>query len=117
MLEVSPADVEFFFQIYPTSTTALLKSSDSPVLVCCETAPGQPLICRKLLLSHSELSALAGGVLGAVQATQQALNDENDKRDMYKVKFLLLLTNLKKKKFTQRVRNGTLLLSLRCLHF
>lgn len=74
------------FQLYPTSITALVKSNDSPVLVCCESEPDQPIKLRKLLLSHSELNALMSSIVNEVQQCQQALNDENDKRDMYKVR-------------------------------
>lgn len=71
--------------IYPTSTTALVKSNDSPILVCSEPAAEQPCKLRKLLLSHSELNALLSSIISEVQLCQQALNDENDKRVMYKV--------------------------------
>lgn len=76
------------FQLYPTSITALVKSNDSPILVCFETEPDQPIKLRKLLLTHSELNALMSSIVNEVQQCQQALNDENDKRDMYKVRRL-----------------------------
>ncbi|XP_068633271.1 ubiquitin carboxyl-terminal hydrolase calypso isoform X2 [Battus philenor] len=71
--------------IYPTSTSALVKSSDMAVLVYCETAPEQPFKLKKLLLTHPELNMLMSNIINEVQSCQQALNDENDKRDMYKV--------------------------------
>ncbi|XP_045772734.1 ubiquitin carboxyl-terminal hydrolase calypso [Maniola jurtina] len=70
--------------IRPTSTTALVRSDGLPVVLCGE-AGEQPPRMRKLLFAHAELAALAGAVAAALQACQQALNDENDKRDMYKV--------------------------------
>lgn len=78
-------DSQIIGDIYPTSTTALVRSNESPVLLCSEIAPEQPYKLRKLLLSHSELNALMSCIVGEVQSCQQALNDENDKRDMYKV--------------------------------
>lgn len=63
-----------------------MKSNNSPILVCCETEQDQPIKLRKLLLSHSELNALMSSIVNEVQQCQQALNDENDKRDMYKVR-------------------------------
>lgn len=80
----------FLLQVYPTSTTALVKSNDAPILLCCETTPEQPYKLRKFLLSHTELNALLGSIVSEIQSCQQALNDENDKRDMYKVKKILL---------------------------
>lgn len=78
-------DNQIVGDLYPTSITALVKSNDAPVLVCCETEPDQPIKLRKLLLTHSELNALMSSIVNEVQQCQQALNDENDKRDMYKV--------------------------------
>lgn len=74
-----------FPQIYPTSTSALVKSNDMSVLVYSEMAPEQPFKLKKLLLTQPELNILMGNILNEVQSCQQALNDENDKRDMYKV--------------------------------
>ncbi|KAM3965152.1 ubiquitin carboxyl-terminal hydrolase calypso [Aphomia sociella] len=71
--------------IYPTSTSALVKSNDSPILMGCESAPDQPYKLKKLLFTHTELNALMSSIVSEVQSCQQALNDENDKRDMYKV--------------------------------
>lgn len=78
-------DNQIVGDLYPTSITALVKSNDSPILVCCETEPDQPIKLKKLLLTHSELNALMSSIINEVQQCQQALNDENDKRDMYKV--------------------------------
>ncbi|XP_059052870.1 ubiquitin carboxyl-terminal hydrolase calypso [Achroia grisella] len=71
--------------IYPTSTSALVKSNDLPILMGCESTPDQPYKLKKLLLTHTELNALMSSIVSEVQSCQQALNDENDKRDMYKV--------------------------------
>ncbi|XP_026761984.2 ubiquitin carboxyl-terminal hydrolase calypso [Galleria mellonella] len=71
--------------IYPTSTSALMKSNDLPILMGCESTPDQPYKLKKLLLTHTELNALMSSIVSEVQSCQQALNDENDKRDMYKV--------------------------------
>ncbi|XP_049873866.1 ubiquitin carboxyl-terminal hydrolase calypso [Pectinophora gossypiella] len=78
-------DNQIIGELYPTSTTALVKSNDNPVLVCCETEPDQPYKLKKLLFTHSELNTLMSCFVTEVQTCQQALNDENDKRDMYKV--------------------------------
>ncbi|XP_028163530.1 ubiquitin carboxyl-terminal hydrolase calypso [Ostrinia nubilalis] len=78
-------DNQIVGEVYPTSTTALVKSNELPILLCCETIPDQPYKLRKLLLSHTELNALMSSIVGEIQSCQQALNDENDKRDMYKV--------------------------------
>ncbi|KAJ2949004.1 hypothetical protein O0L34_g5944 [Tuta absoluta] len=78
-------DNQIIGQLYPTSTTALVKSNDSRVLVLCQTESEQPYKLKKLLFTHTELNALMSSIVSAVQACQQALNDENDKRDMYKV--------------------------------
>ncbi|XP_072949261.1 ubiquitin carboxyl-terminal hydrolase calypso [Epargyreus clarus] len=72
-------------EIFPTSTTALVKSNHSPVLLCIENLPEQPLRMRKMLFTHSELNIFMSCIANEVQLCQQALNDENDKRDMYKV--------------------------------
>ncbi|XP_045448280.1 ubiquitin carboxyl-terminal hydrolase calypso [Melitaea cinxia] len=71
--------------IYPTSTTALVKSSNMPIVLCSEIVPEQPYRMRKLLFTHSELNSLMSSIIAEVESCQQALNDENDKRDMYKV--------------------------------
>ncbi|XP_046966248.1 ubiquitin carboxyl-terminal hydrolase calypso [Vanessa cardui] len=71
--------------IYPTSTTALVKSSNMPIVLCSEVVPEQPHRMRKLLFTHSELNSLMSSIIAQVESCQQALNDENDKRDMYKV--------------------------------
>ncbi|XP_013164736.1 PREDICTED: ubiquitin carboxyl-terminal hydrolase calypso isoform X2 [Papilio xuthus] len=72
--------------IYPTSTSALVRSNDMAVLVYCEGAVAeQPFRLKKLLLTQPELALLMANIVAEVQACQQALNDENDKRDMYKV--------------------------------
>ncbi|CAH2096173.1 unnamed protein product [Euphydryas editha] len=71
--------------IHPTSTTALVKSSNMPIVLCSEIAPEQPYRMRKLLFTHSELNSLMSSIIAEVESCQQALNDENDKRDMYKV--------------------------------
>ncbi|XP_061383956.1 ubiquitin carboxyl-terminal hydrolase calypso [Danaus plexippus] len=76
---------EILSDIYPTSTTALIKSNNMPVVLCCEVVPEQPYRMRKLLFTHAELNSLMNSIMSEVQACQQALNDENDKRDMYKV--------------------------------
>lgn len=39
----------------------------------------------KLFFTQAELNALLSKVNKEIQSCQQALNDENDKRDMYKV--------------------------------
>ncbi|CAG5046077.1 unnamed protein product [Parnassius apollo] len=78
-------DCQILDDIYPTSTSALVKSNEMPVLVYCEAAPEQPFKLKKLLLTHPELNMLMTNIVNAVQSCQQALNDENDKRDMYKV--------------------------------
>ncbi|CAH2229408.1 jg14867 [Pararge aegeria aegeria] len=76
---------EILSDIYPTSTTALVKSNNLPIVLCCELAPEQPYRMRKLLFTHSELNSLMSAIVNEVQSCQQALNDENDKRNMYKV--------------------------------
>ncbi|XP_053609017.1 ubiquitin carboxyl-terminal hydrolase calypso [Plodia interpunctella] len=78
-------DNQIIGDIYPTSTTAIVKSNEAPILMCCEMGSEQPYKLRKLLLSHAELNALMSSIVAEVQSCQQALNDENDKRDMYKV--------------------------------
>ncbi|CAH0398339.1 unnamed protein product [Chilo suppressalis] len=78
-------DNEIVRDVYPTSTTALVRSNEAPILLCCEIIPDQPYKLSKLLLSHSELNALISSIASEIQSCQQALNDENDKRDMYKV--------------------------------
>ncbi|CAK1580277.1 unnamed protein product [Parnassius mnemosyne] len=78
-------DCQILDDIYPTSTSALVKSNEMPVLVYCEAAPEQPFKLKKLLLTHPELNMLMTNIVNEVQSCQQALNDENDKRDMYKV--------------------------------
>lgn len=70
---------------YPTSTTALVKSNDMPVLVCRQLNPEQAYKPIKLLFTHSELNMFMSSIINEVQLCEQALNDENDKRDMYKV--------------------------------
>lgn len=62
-----------------------MKSNNLPIVLCTELAPEQPFRMRKLLFTHSELNSLMSSIIGEVQSCQQALNDENDKRDMYKV--------------------------------
>lgn len=69
----------------PTALTALVRVNNAPVIVCSEIEPEQPLKLRKILFTHNELNALMAAVQAEVQSCQQALNDENDKRDMYKV--------------------------------
>ncbi|XP_052741608.1 ubiquitin carboxyl-terminal hydrolase calypso [Bicyclus anynana] len=80
---------EILSDIQPTSTTALVRSATLPLVLCAAGAggagEGEPARARKLLFSHAELSCLMSAVLAQLQACQQALNDENDKRDMYKV--------------------------------
>ncbi|XP_045498542.1 ubiquitin carboxyl-terminal hydrolase calypso [Colias croceus] len=71
--------------LHPTSTTALLKSNNMPIIMCCEVAPEQPYRFRKILFTHSELNVFLSSIVSEMQSCQQALNDENDKRDMYKV--------------------------------
>ncbi|KAL4715909.1 hypothetical protein ACJJTC_013209 [Scirpophaga incertulas] len=78
-------DNEIVRDVFPTSTTALVRSNEAPILLCCESIPDQPLKLRKLLLSHSELNILQSNIVSEIQLCQQALKDENDKRDMYKV--------------------------------
>ncbi|XP_026327350.1 ubiquitin carboxyl-terminal hydrolase calypso isoform X2 [Hyposmocoma kahamanoa] len=79
-------DNQIIGELYPTSTTALVKSNDLPVLACSENEPEQPFKLRKLLFTHTELNALMSSIVSEVQSCQQALNDENDKRDMYKAR-------------------------------
>lgn len=69
----------------PTTVTALVKSNDYPLLLCAESASEESFKLRKILFGQSELNALLSGVNNEIQTCQQALNDENDKRDMYKV--------------------------------
>ncbi|XP_060803218.1 ubiquitin carboxyl-terminal hydrolase calypso [Amyelois transitella] len=78
-------DNEIIGDIYPSSTTAIVRSNECPIVMCFESAAEQPFKPRKLLLTHAELNALMTSIVSEVQACQQALNDENDKRDMYKV--------------------------------
>ncbi|XP_022113885.2 ubiquitin carboxyl-terminal hydrolase calypso isoform X2 [Pieris rapae] len=71
--------------LHPTSTTALIRSNNKPIILCCEVSPEQPYRFRKILLSHSELNMFLNSIVSEMQSCQLALNDENDKRDMYKV--------------------------------
>lgn len=56
-----------------------------PVIICTEIESEQPLKLSKLLFTHNELNALMSAIQNEIQLCRQALNDENDKRDMYKV--------------------------------
>ncbi|XP_041979402.1 ubiquitin carboxyl-terminal hydrolase calypso [Aricia agestis] len=76
---------QIFSELHPTPTTVLIKSNDMIVLLCTEVAPEQPYRMRKLFFSLLELNLLMTKVIAEIQSCQQALNDENDKRDMYKV--------------------------------
>ncbi|CAG9102419.1 hypothetical protein JYU34_005851 [Plutella xylostella] len=78
-------DSQILENIYPTSTTALIRSNDSPILVYREITEDQPMKLSKLFFTQAELNALLSKVNKEIQSCQQALNDENDKRDMYKV--------------------------------
>lgn len=57
-----------------------------PVLVCSQPNPELQYKPKKLLLTHTELNILMSSIINEVQLCQQSLNDENDKRDMYKVR-------------------------------
>lgn len=70
--------------IYPCALTALVKMNSAPVIVCTEVET-EPLKLRKMLFSHNELNAFMSAIQAEILQCQQALNDENDKRDMYKV--------------------------------
>ncbi|KAJ0176611.1 hypothetical protein K1T71_007790 [Dendrolimus kikuchii] len=78
-------DNQIIGERYPTSTTALVKSNDMPVLVCSQPNPELQYKPKKLLFTHAELNVFMSSIINEVQLCQQALNDENDKRDMYKV--------------------------------
>ncbi|XP_050680811.1 ubiquitin carboxyl-terminal hydrolase calypso [Leptidea sinapis] len=78
-------DNQILTNLQPTFTTALVKSNNMPVIMCCEVGPEQPYRIRKILFDHSELNMFMSSLVADMQACQQALNDENDKRDMYKV--------------------------------
>ncbi|XP_063363966.1 ubiquitin carboxyl-terminal hydrolase calypso [Cydia amplana] len=78
-------DSQILGDIYPTSITAIVKSNDTPILAYSEVAPEEPFKPRKVLFTHAELNAMMSCIVAEIQLCQQALNDENDKRDMYKV--------------------------------
>lgn len=71
----------------------MVKLNEVPVIVCTQSGQDEPLKFRKLLFTHSELNLLISTIQNEVQSCQQALNDENDKRDMYKVSTAYYLTS------------------------
>ncbi|GBP23249.1 Ubiquitin carboxyl-terminal hydrolase calypso [Eumeta japonica] len=69
----------------PTVNTALIKMNNCSVLACTEATSEQPMKLIKFIFTPVELNALMSSIGSEIQGCQQALNDENDKRDMYKV--------------------------------
>ncbi|VVC89604.1 unnamed protein product [Leptidea sinapis] len=62
-------DNQILTNLQPTFTTALVKSNNMPVIMCCEVGPEQPYRIRKILFDHSELNMFMSSLVADMQAS------------------------------------------------